>query len=77
MKDEAKSAPIVVRKRRLGHYGLQQMFDALNAFLDREGDRHFNPDVFDSIHDQWQTTGRLEAWQIDEVKKLYKEWVSQ
>ncbi len=56
---------------------LNEMFEALNNFLNREGDRHFNPDFFDDRFQKWSRGETLETWEIGEVSKLYRDWIKQ
>lgn len=80
---ETKSQPTVLRKRPRARERINAdiemrfMIEAVNRFLDREGDRHFNPDVFDQICERWNDTGVLLAWEVTEVRELYQRWCAQ
>lgn len=71
---------VIIRRRRdieESKAALSCMFDAINDFLNREGDKHFNPDRFDDIYETWRDTGEISYSEIEVVKKLFIQWVKQ
>ena len=57
--------------------GAETMFDALVEFLNREGDKHFDPDYFDQLHAKWLSGEKLNGFECEELVNLYQQWAKQ
>lgn len=64
-----------LKQSRFTKEEIQKMFDGINKFLDNNGDKFFNPDLFDEIHDKWKRNGRLSREHAELVYAIYFRWV--
>lgn len=64
-----------LRQKRFSDEEIKRMFEGINKFLDKNGDKFFNPDLYDTIHDKWEKSGRISREHAEIVYSIYLRWV--